>query len=340
MNDLITTSDHKSFWSKPEGKTGMIVLAVAAGGLIWALPWISMMLGTAIAVFGKLMVLGAMAAVCFILLTFASSTTCHLIFRNLSRKLLSLVIDNDPIGVMKTIIEKLKSKKEEMDKNISQLRGTISVIEGKAAKAQAGYDDAMRSANVARSKGAVAQFSLKAKSADRMEKSTTTYQQMAARMTVLYRALKKYQEATEITIIDMTEEVAVKSDERDSIIAANKAMNGAMSILKGAGPEMDIFNEAMEFTVKDSLMKVGEIEDFMLTTKSIIEGMDLQQGVYDEKAMEKLAAWEAKADSLVLGGEKRLMLESVSPNTFTPVMNNSNVGVTMNADYSKYFDKQ
>lgn len=319
MND-VSEYKPKKFWDRPEGTAGMITVALLAlAGFFIAktfLPMILSVLGMAIEAVGKAIVLTISGAVLFALIYVLTNksfqTAVSAVFKSAMRALTGLIVEIDPIGIMRNYIDTLTKKKQVMDHNISALSGQITVIKQKIDKNKSGVDNAMRTAAVAKDRGMQMQFSLQARSAGRLEKSNITYQQMLDKMTILYRALKKYQEATEVTIADMTEEVQVKSDEREAIIKASKAMNGAMSILRGSGPEKDLFDQAMEFTVADYGQRLGEIDDFMDTTKLILEGMDLQNGVYDGAAMEKLAVWENKADSLVLGGEKRLMLENIS----------------------------
>jgi hypothetical protein len=89
--------------------------------------------------------------------------------------------------------------------------------------------------------------------------------------------------------------------------------------------------------VADYGQRLGEIDDFMDTTKSILEGMDLQNGVYDAAALDKLTVWESNADSLILGDNKRLLLEQQSA---SPTMTFSTAQpATIDANYDKFFTK-
>lgn len=347
MNDLITSQSTdsgtklKSFWERKEGNTGMIMLALMSIGAVFVinalLPTINAFMAGAITAVGQAFVLAGLCAVAAIILFLVTNAKVQLLvsgmFKASMRALTQIFVNIDPIGIMKDYIEKLKNKKAVMDKNITALRGQITVITQTIERNKASYDNAMRTADEAKKRNMAMQFSLQARSAGRLEKSNITYQQMLDKMTILYRALKKYQEATDVTIQDLTEEVQVKSDERKAIIAASRAMNGAMSILRGSGPEKELFDQAMEFTVADYGQRLGEIDDFMDTTKSILDGMDLQNGVYDSAAMEKLTAWESKADSLMLGNDKRHLLE-------TATVSSAAQPVTIDGSYNKFFDKQ
>jgi hypothetical protein len=352
-NDLITTSSDfkpKSFWNRPEGTTGMVALGlIGVGGFFLAkylLPSILDVLDMGISAVGKtitLTVLGAVAFARFYVITNKGfQSIVKSMFKSGMRAMTGMFVEIDPIGIMRNYIDTLKDKKRVMDANVTSLNSQISVISQKIEKNKQGYNNAMSTAKEAQARGMQMQFTLQARSAGRLEKSTVTYQQMLDKMTILYRALKKYQEAVTVTIADLTEEVNVKSEERSAIIAASKAMKGAMAILMGSGPEKELFDQAMEFTVQDYGQRIGEIDDFMDTTKSILEGIDLQNGVYDSAALEKLSAWESKADSLVLGGEKRLMMENASMNLNSTSWGSSGAKVPVQnsgEDFTKFFNK-
>lgn len=339
----------KSFWNRPEGTTGMLTIAgIGIAGFFLAksvLPTIIAVLGMAVAAVGKAIALTAMGAVLFVMLYILTNaqfqSACRAVFKNSMRWVTGMIVEIDPIGIMKNYIDSLKAKKVVMDENVSALSGQLRVIDGKIAKNTETMKNAMGMVKAAKEQGNQMQLTLSARSAGRMEKSNMTYQAMKDKMTVLYRALKKYQEAVDVTIADLTEEVAVKDDERKAIIAASRAMRGAMAILTGGGPEKELFDQAMEFTVQDYGQRLGEIDDFMITTKSILDGIDLQNGVYDAAALDKLSAWEEKADSIVLGGSKRLMLEDIQTSQLS--WNHSSQGEKVPAgssdDFAQFFNK-
>jgi hypothetical protein len=69
-----------------------------------------------------------------------------------------------------------------------------------------------------------------------------------------------------------------------------------------------------------------------------VDTLDLQNGVYEAEALKKLQAWEQKADSILLGDSKRLMLEQSAMNS--PL--NTSIGrepITIEAEYTKFLDK-
>uniref|UniRef100_UPI00388F9EDD hypothetical protein n=1 Tax=Acinetobacter sp. TaxID=472 RepID=UPI00388F9EDD len=113
-------------------------------------------------------------------------------------------------------------------------------------------------------------------------------------------------------------------------------MSTAKKILMGGTDQKELFDQAMEYVVNDYGMKMGEIENFIENSKGFVEGLDLQNGVYEESALKKLQEWENKADSILLGSHKQQMLEQ-QINTSTL---NQGIGVpAAQFDYSQLLNK-
>src|SRR5260370_3722307 len=117
--------DIKSFWSRPEGKTGMIAVAILAGALVYGwgmiVPFIvSMLADTLHMVFLALI----LAAVLFVL--FSSRT--HLLFRLLMRAITGMIINIDPIGILKDHLSQMRKRRDVMTQQISNVSGPIQYL--------------------------------------------------------------------------------------------------------------------------------------------------------------------------------------------------------------------
>jgi hypothetical protein len=194
--------------------------------------------------------------------------------------------------------------------SIQKLASQVTICEGKI-KANAGkYENAMSMAAEAKRRQLQGQFTVNARQAGRLEQlNNETLVPLLKTMELNLRALRKYREVTDTVILDITNEVAAASDRRDAILASYSAIQSAKRIMNGDADKRELFDQAMEFVVQDYGMKLGEIENFMDTSKGFVEGLDLQNGVFEADAMKKLQQWEQRADSLLLGDTKRLMLE-------------------------------
>lgn len=314
---LPTTTDPnapKSFWSRPEGTTGMLVLGAAAVGLFFALPTLitfmkglTVLLGHTIAVVALCVVLGAML---YVLTNKKFLTLVSYMFKSAMRKLTGWFVEIDPIGIMRSYIETLEDKREVVGSTRDKLRGQIKVLEEKISKGTSEYEKSMARAKIAKEKGNAAVLTVQSRQAMRMEQLTNeTYLPLKAQLEAHLRAANKYYEVTGTVIEDLRNEVLAQSDRREMILASHSMMKAAKAILHGGSDERELFDQALEFVVKDYGMKLGEIESFIENSKPFVDSLDMQNGVYEAEALKRLQEWEAKADSILLGENKRMMLE-------------------------------
>jgi hypothetical protein len=135
--------DLKSFWSRPEGKTGMIAVAILAGALVYGwgmiVPFIvSMLADTLHMVFLALI----LAAVLFVL--FSSRT--HLLFRLIMRWITGLIINIDPIGILKDHLAQMRKRRDVMNQQISNVSGQIRYLKDVIDKNHEAANENMRMA--------------------------------------------------------------------------------------------------------------------------------------------------------------------------------------------------
>jgi hypothetical protein len=311
----LNDTPQKTFWSRPEGTTGMLAIGGGLVGLYFALPALitfmagmAALLGHTIAVVALCAVLAAML---FVLTNKKFLTLCSYMFKSAMRKITGLFVEIDPIGIMKSYIEDLIKKREGMDSSRSKLKGQISVLKKKINDNASGYDRAMSMASIAKDKGNTGVLAVQSRQAGRLERlNKESFGPLLAQMEVHLRALDKYYEVTGTVIDDLGNEVEARKMEREMIMASYSAMSAAKKILMGGTDEKELFDQAMEFVVNDFGMKMGEIDSFIENSKGFVEGLDMQNGVYEADALKKLQAWEAKADSILLGNGKAQLLET------------------------------
>lgn len=311
----------KSFWEKPEGTTGMLVLTVlVVGGLFLIQSVASVLLGAlsfGIALVGRAITLTVLCAVLagifYVLTNHKFLTLMSYMFKSAMRKATGLFVEIDPIGIMQNYVRDLKDKLGEMDVAIQKLRGQLKVCENKIRSNQQAQDQAMHMAEEAKKRDKNAIFTVNARQAGRLEKlNNETLIPMQRTMNMTLRALSKYREVTETVILDMQNEVEAKKEEREMMLTSYGAMRAARTILRGDPDKKELFDQAMEYVVNDYGQKIGEIENFIDTSQGFIEGLDLQNNVYEKEALDKLKAWENKADSVLLGDKKQQLIEQTN----------------------------
>lgn len=333
----------KSFWQRPEGTTGMLTIAAGAVALFFAAPFLLAGAATLTALIGQTMMLLVMGGALFILLNIIFSKKFQILvrmgFKSAMRWLTKWFVEIDPIGMMKNYVETLQEKLATMDEGRSKLRGQIKILEKKIQDADGRYENAMATMAEAQKQGKKSQIAIQGKQAGRMEKlSKATLGPLLTMLNVHLRALNKYYEVTESVIEDTKNEVEAKQIEREAITASYSVLMTAKKILNGGTDEKEMFDMAMESVVNDLGMKVGEIEGFLENSKGFIDGLDLQNGVYEADALKKLQEWENKADSVLLGNSKAQLLEYTTMNS--PVYTAIGVPSPVSVDYAELLNKR
>src|SRR5690606_35877752 len=62
-----------------------------------------------------------------------------------------------------------------------------------------------------------------------------------------------------------------------------------------------MFDAALENIADDLASKVGEMEHFMEMSSSVMESVDLQNGVFEEQGLKMLEEWEKNSTIMLLG---------------------------------------
>lgn len=289
----------KSFWKKPEGTTGKIILgalAVAGGLLVYKylpilLEWLVMVLENA--------VYAGILGVALLVLTSPIwnarvRTLVTYMARSFLRAITGWFVEIDPIGILKNYVEDLKKSLATMDKQISNLWGHITRMKNIIAQNKAEQEHSLKLAGVAKEKGIKTAFQLNARKAGRKEKSNRSLQEVLTKMEALHKLLSKLRETSDFTIQDMEDEVQTKEQERKAILASYGAFTSALNVLRGNPDKRALFDQANEYLAEDYARKVGEIEDFMKVSEGFIASVDLENGVFEEDALAEL---EKRLDS-------------------------------------------
>ena len=301
----------KKFWERPEGMPGMIVLAlmiIGGGALLFAaLPFIITLLQNTLYAAGLAI---ALAALVYIVSDKRFRTLVSYGFKSLMRKITSIYKTIDPIGILNNYIDDLEDDLVSMDKQIQNLKGQMRRLGNAITSNEENRKQNLQLAGRAHKEGKQAQFVLSARKAGRLEKSNLTLQQLYDKMELLYRALRKMYEVASFVLEDLKDEVGVKTREYEMIRAGYSAFTKAMNILKGQSDKHDLFMETMEYLTEDYGQKLGEIEHFVEVSKTFIDSVDLENGVYEENALKMLQEWEEEGYSILIGpAEKKLLLD-------------------------------
>jgi hypothetical protein len=320
MDPMTNSFTPKGFWSRPEGTTAMITLAVVACFGIWGLSFIMPFIISLLEdVLYASLLAGGVIVIGWTAMQPRFWTLGSYFFKSIMRAVTSIFITIDPIGILKGYVVTLRKRLQDMLQQIEELRGNMRILQEKIAKNEREIDQSMSMAKAARDAGKALVVQKNARSADRKQKSNMTYEDLYKKMEAMYRVLIKYSEAADYMIADITDEVEEATEKKKLIDKASRAMSSAKKILQGSGDDSLLYNETMEFLADDYGQKLGEIENFMDMSKATLEQIDIENMAAEDSVFQQLEAWENKRDSIVIGAERKKALPGASVNNGLPV---------------------
>lgn len=311
----------KSFWQKPEGFTGGLFLVGIGAVVVYFWGIIVPFLRKAVTDTFYMVAFGAaLVALLYVILDPRMRNLIWFAYKSIMRWITGVFVEIDPIGILKSYIDSLRSNLSKLSQQIAVLQGQMVQMAKLMNDNNREIEQNMRLAEQAKKQGQDSQIVLFTRKAARMQESNEKYDVLYKRMEVLKRILTKMEENSKIVIEDMTDQVKMKEQERKAIRTSHSAMRSAMSVLSGDPDKRAMFEMAMESINNDVANKVGEMERFMEMSSSIMDSIDLQNGVFEESGMKMLEEWEQKSSLLLLDGKK---IEPVQlPNNNTEGGNN------------------
>ena len=308
----------KSFWSRPEGKTGAIFLigigALAVMGFMAILPILGAILSNTINLAVAVTVL---VALLYMVLDNRTRTLVWYMYKSVMRWVTGMFVTIDPIGILKNYIEDLEDNLGKMRKQIGVLRGQMRQMTTLIEDNNKEIDANMRLAAVARDQDKDQQMLLASRKAARLKESNEKYAALHQKMEILYRILSKMHSNSEVLLEDTKDQVKVKEIERKAIRTSHSAMRSAMSVISGDPDKRAMFDAAMDAITEDVANKVGEMENFMDMSSKLMDSIDLQNGMFEEQGMAMLEDWEKKSTLMLMEGTgKSSSAESLDLDSF------------------------
>ena len=308
----------KSFWKRPEGKTGALfgiaLLGAAGYGLVLALPFL---IGLASNMITLAALIGVLAVMVYVVVDPRFRNLLWYGYKSIMRFITGIFVQIDPIGIIESYMEDLRNNLRKMGKQISNLRGQMRKLKTMMDKNKTMMEQNLALASRAKEKGKDNIMVLKSRKAGRLRDSNFKLNDLYKKMEVMYRVLTKMYETSEILLEDVQDEVELKKREREAIRASHSAMKSAMNIIAGDKDKRMMFDQAMETIADDVGRKVGEMERFMEISDNFMESIDLQNGVFEEKGLQMLEKWEKEGTSFLLGEEKDTIIKEVEQDNIT-----------------------
>lgn len=247
-----------------------------------------------------------------------------------------LLVDNDPISVLKTYLDRMKEKLSEFDSGLDKLCGQRTKMNRqwalnkdkmqaeyslvKTAKKQAENETLSEEARNAGRRALV----LESRQVERLEHNDVQLAEQIKQFDTLIVVMKRYREICSDAVVDMGREVEYRKEQIEFTKASRSVLGGAKAILKGL-PEQEFYQDANAVIDTRYTDTMGEIEGFLNSTSGILSTADLSDTAHVQMLLDRINATENANAQKVIGGkdstttkaeiftEARKQVESGSP---------------------------
>lgn len=296
----------KSFWSRPEGKTGALVLVAGVVGGVYGL---SLLLPWAILFATDMIHLGILVGALFGSLYVVTNKTFRSIVSNMfqmsMRWTTSLLVAIDPIAILKNNLDKMRDQNEQLSKGLEGCSGAKRQLENSIATNNAAISKSLSMASQSDIMANRESDNLKKQSlllhkqtylqdVGRRQKSNANLQKILDQTTRMYTMLTRWQNLAEYNIENTDAEIKNAQEERNSILASYRALGPAQRLIKGDPDQLKMVNQSLEYLAEDNANKLGAMEDFSRYSEKFLSGMDIEQGANAADAEKMLTQYESK----------------------------------------------
>jgi predicted nucleic acid-binding Zn-ribbon protein len=283
----------KSFWQRPEGITGGIVMVgLLAGAVVLLNKFLPVLVGLAENTLYLSGMLAALGLITYVVLDPKTRNLVWYMYKSIMRGITGIFVNVNPIAILKSYIKNLEKNLRNLSKQIGSLRGQMRKLKGTMDGNATDIQKNMVMADRAKNQGDEKTLALSTRKAGRLQEANAKYEELYRKMEVLYRVLTKMYENSEIVLEDTKDQVMLKEQEYKAIHASHNAIRSAQSILSGNPDQRALFDQALEQMAEEVSQKVGDMERFMDTSRNLMDSIDLRNGVFEEEGLQLLENWE------------------------------------------------
>jgi preprotein translocase subunit Sss1 len=299
-----TDVEKRSFWSRPEGILGLAVLLAAGGvGLYYFNEVVEFLIKVTTNTLHLALLLGALAVLVFLLTSRDVRTATFFLFKTLMRKITGLVIQLDPIAILKIYVDDLKQKRQKMQGQIDTLAGQLVKLNKKInennEQIKQKFAEANKASSMADRPGMKEASQLATIEGAGLQQMNEKLLPLQRNMQVVLAFMEKVNQSADYIIKETEIKVRLKEVEYKIVKESSNALRTAVSIFKGNPDKKFYFDESMEYIQDDMSQKLGEMKRAMDLSMDFINSVDVQNGILSDKGQAMLEAYNKGEFKLV-----------------------------------------
>ena len=296
----------KSFWKRPEGPFGMVVLValiVGAGvGLYVILPFL-------ITLLTNTLYAGALAAVLIAVLWLAFNPTFRAAVRNLFQYMVrwfaSWVVETDPIGILRNNLDDMKKAKSDLDQTLQRFAGSDERLQRSIA---AKNDEITGLGHKAAKAEQMAGAATDPMEKERLMLERQTFLEKAGMLMQGVKQLQALEDQTSKMLhtfqhwsqiadskIQRTEnKVNFLAEQSKMILDAKATLGVGQQLLRGNPEQLKMVDMALDYLEEDTSRTLGEIKEFSRYTDKLLTDDQIESGAAADEAAAKFAEFNQK----------------------------------------------
>ncbi|GAA4447693.1 hypothetical protein GCM10023189_04410 [Nibrella saemangeumensis] len=291
-----TDVEKRSFWNRPEGIAGFFFLAAIAGfGLYYFNRVVAFLIEVTENTLYLALLLAALGLLIFLFTSKDVRTAVFFLFKTLMRKITGVVIQLDPIAIMKIYIEDLKDKRQKMQGQINQLQGQLVKLNKQITHNNDLIKQKFAEANKANSlsdrPGMREAASLATIEGAGLQEMNEKLLPLQRNIRLVLEFMEKVNKSADYIIRETEIKVKLKEVEYKIVKESSNALKTAVSIFQGNPDKKFYFDQSMEYIQDDMSQKLGEMKRAMDLSMDFINSVDIQNGIMSDKGQKLLEAY-------------------------------------------------
>ena len=311
-SDIVNVAKNTvSKWEKPGGTTGMIVLGVVVGAIAINITPIMNFIAAACA--STLSAIGMAATLFLVLYCLFDPRIRNIgstIYFMIMRKIEGLLVDYDPISIVKRKIMQMNNKIQEITDNMGKLRGLIDKSEKRIQDKKKQCEHDFQLLNKYKEAGKAQDAAVYERQVTRLTEVIKNSEARLIQSKQWYEIMGKLKHQAELTVLDATNEVNERVEEWEMIKAQHKAFTSIVGIINGKDDQFSLFTRAMDHMADDISQKLGEMSFIIEETGGLMSKIDMDNLVMSDKANALLAQYNSGGlDAVLLGSFAKQPIE-------------------------------
>ena len=302
----------KSFWQRPEGKPGIVLLLAGAGALAFY-GWgtiVPFVLNTIADTFWLAIYTGGLLALADVVFGLEPigrnfKNIFKNVFMSISRLVARTYTEIDPIGILRNNLQDMEQEKVNLDGTVGRFSGSEEQLKRKISEKTTLAQQVYAKSQVSTQKATSATDPLEkqkytlasqtyAEQAGLLLQGVNQLKALEVDTAHLLTTFQTWSQLADAKIQRTKFKVDFLAEQRDVILSAKSTLSFGQRLLKGKPEQEQMVDMAIEYLEQDTAQTLGQIREFSRYTDKLSTDQDIESGANAELARQQFAEFSQK----------------------------------------------